>query len=57
MVRTGKKACENTPYDDVSDAYRSLAFSPHTADNIARWLEVCDREIAFLESLRDPPTE
>lgn len=57
MVRTGKQSCESTPYDDVYDAYCSLASNPHTADNIARWLEVCDREIAFLESLRDPPTE
>lgn len=54
MQRTGKPSCENTPYDDVYTTYSLLSYSPYDESRIAAWRELCDREIDFLESLRDP---
>lgn len=46
---SSRRLCENTPYDDVNEAYAQLCSDP---DDRSLWHSVCDREIAFLESLR-----
>lgn len=52
-----RRFCENTPYDLVDLVYTRLLLSPSSEERVADWRELCNREIAFLESLRDPPAE
>lgn len=52
-----RKFCENTPYDDVEIEYLGLCHSQVSEERVAAWQSLCDREIAFLESLRDDVPE
>ncbi len=58
FLRTGKIECFGSPWRDASSAFLAWRISEvHNLSEVARdrdvWREAADREIAFLESLRE----